>query len=178
MITSFSLAEPVRQVAPDMPDRRRFPHSGPKVQDSMTVEIQDIKTKLNLTTKVLASSLSAFDGIETSPETLQAYIQGYIASRELIEKMLLRMQLFYQAQDDRTKRFSTMKITEIIDYWFDKLNFNLLDESCPWRKLSKITGKHHSTLFRWYQADRKPRSVETILEIDKAVSEYIKAHPV
>lgn len=178
MNTSYSLIKPVPFQKMDQPDRRRFPRSGPNVLNKKTIKIQEIKNSLSLTTKVFAEALSEFDEVKTSPETLQAYIQGYIASDELIDIMLKRMQAFLDSRSPQEKKFSRMSMVEIIDEWLEKLHIDPLDAQCPWRKLSKITDKNHSILFRWYQGNRKPRSIDTVIAIDHSVSDFIKNHPI
>lgn len=175
---TFSIAQPIPLGAFSEPiDRRRYPHSGPKVDNDKTKEIQKIKSDLSLTTKEFAKALSEMDKIETSPETLQAYIQGYISSEDLIEKMLGRMRLLLSKQSPEARRLSGLTMVEIIDSWLRKMNIDPLDSSCPWRKISKVIDKNHSIIFRWHQENRKPRSIATVIAADRAVDEFVKAHP-
>lgn len=177
MQTLFSLAQPVPCTSQIQQNRRRFPHSGPQVANPMTVELQKIKVSLTLTTKEFVKALFDNDGISTSPETLQAYLQGYIASDELIENMLLRVRSLHAAQSPVAKEFSVMTMVEIMNSWLEKLDIDPQSSGCPWRKLSKITGKDHSIFFRWYQSDRKPQSITTLINIENIISEFARNHP-
>lgn len=174
MKEAFLLVKPVPVTSIGQVDRRRFPRSGPKVDDPRTIEIRHFKETLSLTTKEVAKALSKFEGVETKTETWQAYFQGYVNSDELIDQMVLRVRAYLAQQSPETKRFSDMPMVEIIEEWFKKLNINRGEAGCPWRKLGGIAKKDHSTLFRWYQENRKPRSIETIIAMNKTINTYLK----
>jgi len=157
-------------------DRKRIPRSGPKVNDPRTIELREFKAKMGMTTEQLASALSKGSKEKRiSQETMQAYLQGYIASDQFIDSMIIRIREYVAESNPAGLKYANMSMKEIIDGWFASLAIDPenKDLGCPWRRLGKIVGKDHSTLFRWYRDNRKPRSVETIMKIEESINDHI-----
>lgn len=168
------LVRPVAATATSQTNRKRQPRSGPMVSDPRTIEIRNIKkTQATMTTKEFAAALSSFDGIRTGPETMQAYMQGYISSETMIEAMLERCRALVAHQKPNAKLFSDMSMVDIIEGWFTLAQIDRAGAECKWRKLAKMLNKDHSTLFRWYKQNRKPRSLDTLLGLDEALKKAI-----
>jgi hypothetical protein len=87
--------------------------------------------------------------------------------------MILRVRAYLAHQSPAAMKFAKMTMVDIMDDWFKQLKIKRTDPGCPWRKLGSITDKTHSTLFRWYQENRKPRSVETIIAMDKTIKSHL-----
>lgn len=133
-------------------------------------------------------------------EVLQSYFQGFVHTEDKIEEMYLILSEFaaYKIKDTL---YVDKDMRGIINHWFNQLNIDpsgrdgspyrlLIEKITPYRaKKTKIApaklnadgeidgpvkGADHTTIFRWYQGNRKPRSNLTIRELDEAVAAAAK----
>jgi hypothetical protein len=130
-------------------------------------------------------------------EVLQSYFQGFVHTQSKIEEMY-RILSEFAAHKIKDTLYVNKDMRGIINHWFNELDIDpsgrdgspyrlLVEKISPYRatKTTRISpakineigdievpvkGFDHTTIFRWYQGNRKPRSNLTIKEIDDAVN--------
>ena len=143
-------------------------------------EINAICEELGLTGIQICTELEAFDGIPISRESLQSYKQGNVLGQEPYEVLLKRLRPYLKMR--RAKYGSLMKADAItiIEGWMKSLNVDIKQsDRSPWKEFTtkigpvKRDGKtvtiDHTTIFRWYQSNKKPASINDLIWYDDAV---------
>lgn len=148
-----------------------------------TTELLEMRAVLGLTAKQLSAEISKFHKMPISSEVLQSYFQGFVKGAEKIEEMRNLVRAFADSKINDTLYFDK-DMRSIIAHWFDRLGIDPNGKESPYRLFTEKIAAYRntasdsgdfSTLFRWNQANRKPRSNLTIKEIDDAVEAAYKA---
>jgi len=176
----ISTTSPSEKLDGDLyPARKRKASDGPLVNDPRTVEMRRIKEKYSLRAIDLVIELQN-EGIAISQASLQSYLQGNIAGSRHKENPIDKLLLVFKKLDKRLEKiygtFAAMSMQEIIDRWYEQLS---IVSGSKVRKLSSILGLDYSTVFLWYQENRKPRSVNTLVQcqftVDKVAAKTKKS---
>lgn len=154
----------------------RQPTEGPRANHPITIEMNDIKRALHLTSAQLAAKLSAFAGKEYSRNWIQIFLQGFARNESQMEEFLELFQGLYLASKDQVL-YANQDIRQIVSIWFNRTDISESSgrpfvQLCE--KLAPYSDKlpNYSTIFRWHQANRKPRSNEQLKFIEDAVIAY------
>ena len=152
---------------------RREPRVGPTVHDKRVERMRKVRENLDMTAKQMAAALTEFDGIHTTPHSLQSYFQGNIRGEENISAFLKRLLALEAHAKEAKHGVETMQ--QKIERWMHAFNINTDPPApktrppSPWRLLGKAVNVNHSLLFRWYQSNRLPRDQQVIDRIEKQI---------
>ncbi len=91
----------------------------------------------------------------------------------MIDAMLARVLALAGRQSPLARRFTGRSMVDIMEEWFGHLQLPADGPDSRWRTLARILQKDHSTLFRWYQQNRKPRSVDVLVAMDQALHAHL-----
>lgn len=151
------------------PPRKRKASDGPLVNDPRTIEMRRIKEKYSLRAVDLVEELK-FQGVEISQASIQSYLQGNIEGSRHKQNPIDKLLLEFKKLDKRLEKiygtFAAMSMQEIIDRWYKQLG---IVSGSKVRKLSSILGLDYSTVFLWYQENRKPRTINILVQCQFAV---------
>lgn len=184
MAIKQSLFKPKLQVKLSPADKERYeqprrkPRVGPTVNDPRVQQMRQIRESLGMTAKEMAVALTEFDGILTTPHSLQSYFQGNIRGHDNIEQFLKRLSALTIHIKKARQGVETMQ--QKIERWMHAFNINTDPPApktrppSPWRLLSKEINVNHSLLFRWYQDNRMPRDLDLVERIESQIAGHTK----
>jgi len=148
-------------------------------------EINAICDELGLTAVQICRELQAFDGIKTTRESLQSYKQGNVLGQEPYEALLARLRPYLQMRRANYGRLMSASAVEIIEAWMKLLDIDMTNTTrSPWKEFSariglvnrngKMVKIDHTTIYRWYQNNKKPASLNDLIWYDDKVKSAAK----
>lgn len=174
-------------IAPTKLDRRpRVGGHGPNFETKQCKEINEICDTLHMTGIEICNLLADFDSEHgLTRQGLQSYKQGYVREPELYEALLGRMRPFLH---DQLKKHGHLINSEPIDIyvgWLKLLKIDISDKkNSAWRLFSdkigvvKKDGKDFkidpTTVYRWFQGNKRPSSNTELIWYDNLVKATAK----
>ena len=148
-------------------------------------EINSICDELGLTAVQICQELYEFDGVLINRESLQSYKQGNVLGQERYALLLARLRPFLQMRRAKYGRLMKLSAVEIIEGWMKRLRVDIKSTvRSPWKEFSARIGEVNrngkmitidsSTLYRWYQNNKKPASINDLIWYDQIVSDACK----
>ena len=174
-----------------MPEPKRSIEDG---MDERIIQMREIKKKHVLRSIDIVEELK-IQGYPITKSALSAYLQGNvrgtdsrkwssIAGKEIVNNHIDDLLAQFIKMDKRLskayKRFQNKSMRQIMDGWFKAIEHV---EGSRERYLAKITGVDFTTIFKWYQDDRKPRTLKYLVGLQDIIDQYsaknkLKAIPV
>jgi hypothetical protein len=196
------ITNPAQVVTPAMTYKHRKARTGAMVDHPLAIELRSITAKIDLLGEELVQALYDFNGTEMTRALLQAYLQGYVRSTQPYEDLLGQLKLFLAHRERLYGKLMNNDARTIIEGWLKALKipkdgskgapFRLFSEAIgpvvkppkpiPREKqsLAKVppvqTPKpiDPTTLFRWYQKNKKPETITLLIWLDGLVKKAAK----
>jgi len=182
--TTYCIAEPVADSGSYLLlDRTRYPRTGKQLNLPQTIEMQEIRDTLHMTAQEMAKAMLLMDrkrhtalDVKSKAQHIQSYLQGNVDGVDSINKMLTQMRkLAKHIQASRDPSISNASARQIIDGWCLALKIDISGKESPFRALGAAIDKDFTTLWRWHKNNRLPKSMQTIIDLDKKVKEIVAA---
>ena len=149
-----------------------------------TLAMNHFKDAHCLTNKNIVELL-AMEGFHISASSLSSYMQGNVLGTDSrnwsavdrcppdgdhVSHIYNEFQKLEQKYGDVYKKLLSVSMRDLIDSWYRVLN---IETGSSNRKLSKILGVGHTTIFKWYRDNRHPGSIKTLLTITRTITNHL-----
>lgn len=151
--------------------------NNPKIQ-----ELRAIKSELRLVTQEIVQELK-IQGFTISHSALQAYLQGNVLGSDIrnmpifgratkqshIEVLLEQFRIMRARLLSRYTQILNRPMRETVESWYEAC---AITGSAREKQLAVIIGKHFTTIFKWANENRLPRSARQLSAYQEMVDAY------
>ena len=155
--------------------------SGPVSADRRILKMREIKETYNLRGNDIVALL-AQQGYAITRTQLQAYLQGNVLGTDKrnwsavgktietnhVDDLLVEFKKMEFRLKVECKRFMNRDMRSIMESWYDDLG---IVGGSRERQLAQVVMTDYSTLFKWYKANRFPKSMLYLVQIQKVVDD-------
>jgi len=159
--------------------------NGPASFDSRILWIRNFKEEHHLTTPNLVELLK-MEGFVITQTSLAQYLQGNVRGTDRratfssvgrarfvdhltdLFTVVKKIEFKYSAE---FKKLIENDMRTLIQSWYAACH---IEGGSKDRQLSKIIGVDHTSIFKWYQKNRYPRSIKTLIDVSELIIEHLK----
>ena len=164
-------------------DSTRPPLVSEGANDPRIIEMREIKKKHVLRSRDIVEELEAQNYYLTK-SSLSAYLQGNVRGTDArnwsatgkkiqanhIDDLLQQFRKMDKRLTQSTVPFQNKSMREIIEGWGEELN---VQGESTIRTLSNLSWLDFSTLYKWYQENRKPRTMKYLVGVQEIIDKTI-----